>query len=305
VVLFFVDSSFSAVIEAAGAELPEKLFSGLRNGKLGVIDFKFLSLEFGFDATGTLNFLNNGDLLYKTNGGIYPKINGQYLKPPQANTVHLPDFGLLAPSKAKLVATPWVLSCGLWAALQHGLFTRTITQETLGASSIIQLTTDSSFWLGAIPGLAQHPHLNLTLGITPKTKWPLVSFLPGNTLSFGALSFQVAVNLANGANVVLPNAVVLGLNLAFSLNTTLTLTSPQTLQASFVWASMVPEISVVSTQVGEVKTDSFKAIMILGTRYFVPVPINVTVYPEITIHAATLTTSPTAAVLLANITVKA
>jgi len=270
-----------------------------RSVMANLIKFSLLGKNFAFDADGTINFLPNDYILYVSKGTVLPQVNGNYLNPPVANKVTLPDLDKFPQASARIGVTEWVLSSALWAVGQTGLLDITITPSMLPATSPLKLSTDDSFWKATMPGLSTYPHMNLTVSFAPNSPWPVVSTLTNNTITIDT-SLSLTFNIVNGAEVVVPAAAVINVKLFVTLHVAVSLVNPAVVSVLPTITNETNEVTLTSSKIGDVTLKTLKSIIALAFG-FVKIPaIQVPIPDPFHLSSISITSFPGYLVASAN-----
>jgi hypothetical protein len=252
-----------------------------------------------FNGEGALSVLPDGSLAYTANGGVLADVNGNFVPPPVPNNAPLPSLSTLPAGDFKVVISQWSLSAFVWALGKTGALDVAITPANLPSSFPLKLSTDSLFWDLAIPGLLKYPHLNLTISVVPIFTWPSVSILPSSDLSVGPLSFAFHLNIVNGAQVVLADAVVLNITLSLDLTTSVALQGSNA-TIKFDFGNHTDSVSVISSKVGTVATSTLGSIINLAFSFLKPPLFQVPLPSGVTVTGLRFVTSQGYAVLLVD-----
>eukprot|EP01127_Copromyxa_protea_P002997 TRINITY_DN12899_c0_g1_i1.p1 TRINITY_DN12899_c0_g1~~TRINITY_DN12899_c0_g1_i1.p1 ORF type:complete len:337 (-),score=63.28 TRINITY_DN12899_c0_g1_i1:69-1043(-) len=269
-----------------------------------MMKFSLAGKNFEFDAGGKLGMLENGNFLYKADGGIYYEdYPGHFVAPPVRNSVYLPSFPSLPKNvNTRAVASDWVASCALWAMANSDLLDFEVAAGDLPPNVPVKLNTDNLFFAGIAPGLISQPHLNITLKFTPTTRWPSIRISPKNTVVVGPLNFDLAVNLVRGNTEVLHEAIVFDIQATLAFSFEVSLPVPNRLDTQFTLISESTEEKLKSSKVGPVNLPTLKSLIGLAIG-FVKIPVLSTpVPPELSLSNVSVQTQPGLLVVMANVT---
>jgi len=121
------------------------------------------SMHLTLQLDGTFTFANSNLVMF--GDGTFSPGDGTQKHPPFTPSVSPPDSVFNSPQgQLDIIYTDYMPRTAVWALNQNGDFNQTITGKDVPADSPIQLTTSDAFFLGAVPGLASFPNMNISIG---------------------------------------------------------------------------------------------------------------------------------------------